>query len=76
MAAAYRTPPTVRFAADDVTDQAAETGSDVQPASTEWLGAMRDVGEIVGDIVSPAADSSDWAALGAENAERDDARTP
>ncbi len=76
MAATYRTPPTVRFAADDVTDQAAETGSDVQPASTEWLGAMRDVGEIVGDIVSPAADSSDWAALDAENAERNDTRTP
>ncbi|MCZ0935546.1 MAG: hypothetical protein OXJ54_10230 [Gemmatimonadetes bacterium] len=28
-----------------------------------WLGAMSDVGEIVGDIRSPAADPSEWAAL-------------
>lgn len=76
MAAMYRTTPTVRFAADDVAEQTAETGSDARAGSAEWLGAMRDVGEIVGDIVSPAADSSDWAALGAENAERNDAGTP
>ena len=30
------------------------------------MAAMRDVGEIVGDIVSPAADRSDWAALRSE----------
>ena len=76
IAAMYTTAPAVRFAADDVSGQTAETGSDGPAVSAEWLGAMRDVGEIVGDIVSPAADSSDWAALDAENAERNDIRTP
>ena len=50
--------------------QSAEAGSDAQVGGVEWLGAMRDVGDIVGDIVSPASDPSDWAALHAETAER------
>ncbi|WP_419165501.1 FitA-like ribbon-helix-helix domain-containing protein [Candidatus Palauibacter sp.] len=40
-----------------------------------WLGAMSDVGEIVGDIVSPAADPSEWAALRPEAANPDDDQT-
>ena len=72
MAATYRTTPTVRFAAADVAEQTAETGSDARAASAEWLGAMRDIGEIVGDIVSAAADLSDWVALRAETGEPDD----
>lgn len=30
----------------------------------EWLGAMRDSGEITGDLVAPAADPGEWSATG------------
>jgi prevent-host-death family protein len=29
----------------------------------DWMGSMRDEIEIVGDIVSPASEESDWEAL-------------
>ena len=29
-----------------------------------WLGAMRDEGEIHGDLIAPAANPSEWEALG------------
>ena len=29
----------------------------------DWLGAMKDDGEIRGDLIAPAADLSDWEAL-------------
>ena len=29
----------------------------------DWLGAMKDDGEIHGDLIAPAADLSDWEAL-------------
>ena len=32
--------------------------------SGDWLGAMEGSGEIHGDLVAPAADPSDWEALG------------
>ena len=38
------------------------------------MGAMRDVGEIVGDIISPAADPSDWEALRPEMSQPRDAQ--
>ena len=63
MAARYRANPSVRTTAAEVAGQAADPGSGVQAGSGEWMGAMSDVGEIVGDIVSPAAEPSDWAAL-------------
>jgi antitoxin (DNA-binding transcriptional repressor) of toxin-antitoxin stability system len=28
-----------------------------------WLGAMRGTGRIIGDIISPASDASDWNVL-------------
>ena len=31
--------------------------------SQDWLGSMAGTGRIVGDIVSPASDESDWEAL-------------
>ena len=31
--------------------------------STDWLGSMADIMEIVGDIVSPVIEESDWEAL-------------
>ncbi|MCY4222971.1 MAG: type II toxin-antitoxin system Phd/YefM family antitoxin [Thiotrichales bacterium] len=30
----------------------------------DWLGAMRDHGEIRGDLVAPVADLSEWEVLG------------
>jgi prevent-host-death family protein len=32
-------------------------------AAREWLGSMKHVIEIVGDIVSPASEETDWEAL-------------
>jgi prevent-host-death family protein len=33
------------------------------PRSTDWIGSMKDEIEILGDIVSPADEVKDWAAL-------------
>lgn len=70
MAARYRADSTVATTASDVrptvvgaVGPAPDTGLGVEPDSGEWMGAMSDLGEIVGDIVSPAIDPSDWAAL-------------
>lgn len=30
--------------------------------STDWLGCMKDTGRILGDIVSPVMEESDWEA--------------
>jgi prevent-host-death family protein len=32
-------------------------------AAANWMGSMKDSIQIVGDIVSPASDESDWGAL-------------
>ena len=32
-------------------------------AAGDWLGAMKDQGEIHGDLIAPAADPSEWEAL-------------
>jgi prevent-host-death family protein len=32
-------------------------------AAADWMGSMKDTIEILGDIVSPANDESDWEAL-------------
>lgn len=60
IAAAYTGKPDVRGAARGAGDDVVHTSPAVSDDKTEWLGAMRDVGQIVGDIVSPAADLSDW----------------
>ena len=76
LAAMYRATPAVPLPAGDVAERAEEAGSDARVGSVEWLGAMSDVGDIVGDIVSPASDPSDWAALHAGTAEPNDAEVP
>jgi prevent-host-death family protein len=43
--------------------------AEVVPASAgkgpgDWIGSMKDRVEILGDIVSPASDESEWEALG------------
>jgi len=60
IATAYKGTPDVRRPARGAGDDVVDTSPDATADTTEWLGAMRDVGEIVGDIVSPAADLSDW----------------
>ena len=37
--------------------------SEPPPPRADWLGCMKDRTEIKGDIVSPAADPSEWGAL-------------
>ena len=67
MAASYKATPRGRNTAVDVTD--------VQAGSGEWMGAMRDLGEIVGDLLVSAADPSDWVALRSEAAQPNDVQT-
>lgn len=76
MAARYRADSTVSTTASDVRITGAEpagpapdAGPGDEAVTGEWMGAMSDLGEIVGDIVSPAADPSDWAALRPDIAE-------
>lgn len=76
MAARYRADSTVaatasgsRIAEAEAAGPAPDPGPGLEAGSGEWMGAMSDLGEIVGDIVSPAVDPSDWAALRPEIAE-------
>ena len=76
MAARYRvdstaatTPSDVRITQGEVVEPAPHAGHGVEAGGGEWMGAMSDLGEIVGDIVSPATDPSDWAALRPDIAE-------
>ena len=58
--AAYGPSPAVP---DDATDSPSETTDrcpDADAEPVEWLGAMRDMGEITGDIISPVSELSDW----------------
>ena len=57
--AAYGPAPAVR---DDRTGSpgVADSPPDAEAERVEWLGAMRDMGEITGDIISPASELSDW----------------
>ena len=69
MATRYRADSTIATTASDVRAAEADAAGPalgprpVVDESGEWMGAMSDVGEIVGDIVSPAAEPYDWAAL-------------
>ena len=76
MAARYRadstaatTAPDIRVTEAEPVGSAPDAGPGVEADGGEWMGAMSDLGEIVGDIVSPAADPSDWAALRPDIAE-------
>ena len=58
--AAYGPAPASRA---DSTDSPSETTDPYRHAEAEpveWLGAMRDMGEITGDIISPVSELSDW----------------
>lgn len=76
MAVGYRVNPSVRETVAEAGGPAADTGPGIQSGSGEWLGAMSDIGEIVGDIVSPATAPSEWAALRSDIGEPNDVRKP
>ena len=76
MATAYKATPTPRGTASGQAGQTADPVVDVVTDGGEWLGAMRDVGEIVGDIVAPAAELSDWDVLRPEPTSADEGHTP
>ncbi|MCY4400627.1 MAG: hypothetical protein OXE96_15005 [Gemmatimonadetes bacterium] len=57
---AYGPPPALRHTPTDSPSQATDPRPDAEPERAEWLGAMRDMGEITGDIVSPVSELSDW----------------
>ena len=58
--AAYGPAPVAHRDTTDVPSETTDPGPDAEAARVEWLGAMRDMGEITGDIVSPASELSDW----------------
>ena len=62
LAASREASPTIPHTSPDRAVVQAEGGHG-QADSGAWMGAMSVVGEIVGDIVSPAVDASEWAAL-------------
>jgi len=58
--AAYGPAPAVRDDTTDSPSEATDSCADAQTEPVEWLGAMRDMGEITGDIISPVSELSDW----------------
>ena len=76
MAAGYRANPSVRESVAEAVGPSADTGTGIQSGSGEWMGAMSDVGEIMGDIVSPATEPSEWAALRSDIGKPNDVRKP
>ena len=50
----------------NVPEAADDTRPDSRADDAAWFGAMRDTGEVVGDLVSPASDLSDWDVLRSE----------
>lgn len=58
--AAYGPSPAVRHDTTDSPDDTTDQYPDAEAEPVEWLGAMRDMGEITGDIISPVSELSDW----------------
>ena len=58
--AAYAPVPAAKHTVTDSTPQATDPRPDDEAERVEWLGMMRDVTEITGDIISPASELSDW----------------
>ena len=75
MAARYNANPAVPGNRPDAAGPPADACPE-DDGSEAWMGAMSDLGEIVGDIVSPATDPSDWAALRPEIDELNDIEKP
>ena len=58
--AAYGPPPAVPDDTTDSPDDTTDPCLDAEAEPVEWLGAMRDVTAITGDIISPVSELSDW----------------
>ena len=58
--AAYGPAPASRHIATDSASEAPDPPPDAEAERVEWLGAMRDVTAITGDIISPVSELSDW----------------
>ncbi|MXW16000.1 MAG: hypothetical protein F4123_10285 [Gemmatimonadetes bacterium] len=58
--AAYGPSPAVPNDATDSPDDTTDPCPDAEAEPVEWLGAMRDVTAITGDIISPVSELSDW----------------
>ena len=58
--AAYGPAPVVRDDPVDCPSEATDPYPDAEAEPVEWLGAMRDVTVITGDIISPVSELSDW----------------
>ncbi|MDE2653218.1 MAG: hypothetical protein F4087_10630 [Gemmatimonadetes bacterium] len=58
--AAYGPAPAVRDDPTDSPPEATDPYPDAEAEPVEWLGAMRDVTAITGDIISPVSELSDW----------------
>ena len=58
--AAYGPTPAAQPAAPDSPSEATDPRPDAEAERVEWLGAMRDVTAIKGDIISPVSELSDW----------------
>ena len=58
--AAYGPGPADRHDATVPRSEATDSCPEAEGEQVEWLGAMRDMGEITGDIISPVSELSDW----------------
>ena len=58
--AAYAPVPAAKHTVTDSPPQATDPRPDDEAERVEWLGMMRDMGEITGDIISPVSELSDW----------------
>ena len=58
--AAYGPAAPARQITPDPSSQAIDSPPDDKAEQVEWLGAMRDVTAITGDIISPVSELSDW----------------
>ncbi len=58
--AAYAPAPAAQHTVTDSPTQATDPRPDDEAERVEWLGAMRDITEITGDIISPASELSEW----------------
>lgn len=58
--AAYGRAAPARQITPDPSSEATDSAPDAKVERVEWLGAMRDVTAITGDIISPVSELSDW----------------
>ncbi len=70
--AAYGPAPVVRGDPTNSPSQATDPYPDAEAKPVEWLGAMRDMGEITGDIISPVSELSDWNVYRSDTMSGDD----